>query len=72
MHRFERGARATAALTSPYTVQLYDFGIPEDGRPYYVMELLDRFNPSTLVWQLGSMPPELTLQPLLARAAARL
>ena len=41
VRRFEREARATAALTSPHTVQLYDFGVAEDGRLYYVMELLD-------------------------------
>ena len=32
LRRFEREARATAALKSPHTVQLYDFGRTEDGR----------------------------------------
>jgi serine/threonine protein kinase len=41
MRRFEREARATASLKSPHTVQLYDFGATDDGRLYYVMELLD-------------------------------
>jgi hypothetical protein len=31
LRRFEREALATAALRSPHTVQLYDFGEAEDG-----------------------------------------
>src|SRR5262245_42435375 len=38
--RFEREAQATAMLTSPHTIDLYDFGVAEDGAFYYVMELL--------------------------------
>jgi serine/threonine protein kinase len=58
VRRFEREARATAALTSPHTVQLYDFGIAEDGRLYYVMELLDGLDLDSLVRQHGPLPAE--------------
>src|SRR6266567_9015700 len=37
--RFEREARAAAALTHPNIVQLFDYG-DADGRPYMVFEYL--------------------------------
>ncbi len=37
--RFEREARAMSALTSPHTVELFDFGVADDGSFYCVMEL---------------------------------
>ncbi len=58
LRRFEREARATAALKSPHTVQLYDFGATDDGRLYYVMELLDGLDLDTLVRRYGLAPPE--------------
>jgi serine/threonine-protein kinase len=58
LRRFEREARATAALKSPHTVQLHDFGATEDGRLYYVMELLDGLDLDTLVHQYGPLPAE--------------
>jgi serine/threonine-protein kinase len=56
--RFEREARATAALTSPHTVQLHDFGVAEDGTFYYVMELLQGLDADSLVHRFGPQPPE--------------
>ena len=56
MRRFEREARATAALKSPHTVQLYDFGVTDDGTLYYVMELLDGLDLDRLVKRHGPVP----------------
>ena len=56
LRRFEREASATAALHSPHTVSLYNYGLSEDGMLYYVMELLDGYNLDTLVARYGPVP----------------
>ncbi|MEO8071262.1 MAG: serine/threonine-protein kinase [Acidobacteriota bacterium] len=56
--RFEREAQTTASLRSPHTVELYDFGVADDGTLYYVMELLDGFDLGTLVDRFGPVPAE--------------
>lgn len=38
--QFRREARTLAALRHPNLVQLHDFGVSQDGRPFYAMELL--------------------------------
>ena len=53
--RFRREAQATAALRSPHTIQVYDFGV-SDGAFYYVMELLDGLDLETLVRLEGALP----------------
>lgn len=55
--RFHREANVIAALKSPHTVYLYDFGTTEDGRLYYVMELLDGISLQTLIDTFGPQPP---------------
>jgi hypothetical protein len=57
LRRFEREARATAALGSFNTIQLYDFGITEEGAFFYVMELLDGMNLDGLVRKFGPVAP---------------
>jgi eukaryotic-like serine/threonine-protein kinase len=54
--RFRREAEAAARLKSPHTVQLYDFGVTEEGRLYLVMELLEGTNLDLLVRQDGPLP----------------
>ena len=39
--RFHREAEAAATLRSPHTVELYDFGVTDDGTLYFAMELLE-------------------------------
>ena len=63
--RFEREAQATAALTSPHTVQVYDFGITDEGTFYYVMELLTGLDADTLVRRHGPVPAERAVHLLL-------
>ncbi len=58
LERFEREAQATAALKSPYTVHVYDFGTSDDGRLFYAMELLEGVDLDTLVTRHGAQPAE--------------
>lgn len=58
LKRFEREAQATAALTSPHTIDLYDFGISEDGTFFAVIELLRGCDLDSLIRSFGPIPPE--------------
>jgi len=57
LRRFEREAQATAALSSPHTIQVFDFGITGEGTFYYVMELLEGRDLESLVREFGPLPP---------------
>jgi serine/threonine-protein kinase len=57
---FLREARTTAALGSPHTIELYDFGTTREGAFYYVMELLKGVDLKTLVDRFGAQSPERT------------
>jgi hypothetical protein len=56
--RFEREAQAIASLRSPHTIDLFDFGVADDGTFYYVMELLDGLDADELVRRTGPLPAE--------------
>jgi len=58
MERFRREAEAAALLRSPHTIELYDFGLTDDGGFYYVMELLDGISFADLVLDDGAVPAE--------------
>lgn len=57
---FLREARTTAKLSSPHTIEVYDFGVTRDGAFYYVMELLDGVDLKRLVDRYGAQTPERT------------
>ena len=56
LRRFEREAQATAMLSSPHTIQVFDFGVTQDGAFYYVMELLTGRDLESLVREFGPLP----------------
>ena len=57
VQRFEREAQATALLRSPHTIEVYDYGVADDGTLYYVMELLEGFDTDSLVRKFGPLSP---------------
>jgi len=57
LQRFEREAQDTATLGSVHTVNVYDFGVSEEGNFYYVMELLDGISIEQYVKTFGPMEP---------------
>jgi RIO-like serine/threonine protein kinase len=59
--RFQREARAVAALRHPHIVQIYDFG-QENGFYYMVMEYISGKNLKTHLQAVGQMPIDNILQ----------
>ena len=55
--RFEREAHETASLRSIHTIDVYDFGVTEEGHFYYVMELLEGLSLERLVQDFGAVDP---------------
>ncbi|HKB10408.1 MAG TPA: serine/threonine-protein kinase, partial [Vicinamibacterales bacterium] len=53
LQRFEREAQATAALSSPHTIHIFDFGATSDQTFYYVMERLEGRDLQALVREFG-------------------
>ena len=57
IRRFEREAQETARLGSTHTIDVYDFGVTENGDFYYVMELLEGISLERYVRLFGPMEP---------------
>lgn len=58
IRRFEREARATASMGSVHTVDVYDYGLTNEGAFFYVMELLDGVSLDALVKRFGPLPAD--------------
>ena len=54
--RFLEEAKITSTLTSPHTVELYDFGVTDDRSFYFVMELLTGDDLNWIIKRSGAMP----------------
>jgi serine/threonine protein kinase len=54
--RFRREAQTLASMRSRHTIELYDYGVTDDGTFFYVMELLDGLDLSELVRKDGPQP----------------
>jgi serine/threonine protein kinase len=54
--RFCREAEVMSELRHPNVVQIYDFNTTPDGRPYFVMELLEGRDLETRLVQAGPVP----------------
>ncbi len=54
--RFALEAQATASLTSPHTVELYDYGVASDGSFFCVMEFLDGTDLESILVRSGALP----------------
>jgi len=57
LSRFEREVHATARLSHPNIVEVYDYGRDEGGTFFYVMEYLPGLSLDELVKRHGPMPP---------------
>jgi len=73
LKRFEREAKAVNEIQHPNIVDVIDFDKLEDGRPFYVMELLEGMSLSDLLKRQGRFtPPEVleVLEPVCAALQA--
>jgi serine/threonine protein kinase len=63
--RFRREAQSLAGLRSRNTIELFDYGVADDGTFFYVMELLEGLDLESLVLKHGTQPPGRVLRLLL-------
>src|SRR5262245_50004429 len=68
--RFLNEAQITAQLKSRHAVQVFDFGVDDDERPYLVMEYLDGETLAKRIRRVGRLSPTLTVATLMQAARA--
>jgi serine/threonine protein kinase len=69
--RFRREAQTLASMRSRHTIELYDYGVTDDGTFFYVMELLDGVDLDQLVRKHGPQPAARVIE-LIAQACQSL
>ena len=57
LRRFEREAQAASQMRIPHSVQIYDFGVSDDGIHYIAMEYLTGIDLERLVTRNGPLAP---------------
>jgi serine/threonine-protein kinase len=60
--RFQREARVVNLIRHPSIVEIYEFGQLRDGRPYFVMDLLEGSDLKKLIGERGRLSPDEVLQ----------
>jgi serine/threonine-protein kinase len=70
LRRFEREVRATAELTHPNTVRIFDYGATDDGLWYYAMELLQGEDLARSVQRSGPMSAQRSVNVMLQACGA--
>jgi serine/threonine protein kinase len=63
--RFKAEAKQISRLRNPHTIELYDYGVTEEGTIYYAMEYLDGINLKELIKLSGELPINRTVKILL-------
>ena len=69
--RFEREVKLASRLQSPHTIDVYDYGVTDNGRFYCAMALLDGLTLRELVARYGTIGPSRTVH-LLVQVAKSL
>ena len=69
--RFQREAKITSGLGHPHIVEIVDFNVAQDGRPYLVMELLEGESLADRMARQGRMPLD-QIAPILRQTTSAL
>ena len=62
IRRFFLEARSCSQLRQPHTIKVHDFGVSDDGYPFYVMELLEGESYREVLERNGALPVEEALR----------